>query len=330
MKLRNLATTMLIASITAGSLLGSPRDPFLEIRKNMTDRQHIQQSIWVVERYINAVCFTQEYGETVRLKRVMYPNDRNTLTPGYVFTPVNLVKGKKYPGLVILHGSTHGNFGPEFFDLIAQAVTKGYVVIFPEYCGSEGYGAEHYHSVDYAGKDIGEVLSAADYLVKTRTFVDPDRLGIYGFSHGGMLAVGAIQEAPKKFKAAVDVAGVVDLVGFVAVKSPEDQKEIVRMPKFEGKYPYEDLRPYINASPINHVDKIETPLLIITTTSDHHVPNELNGDRLAELLKAKGKTYEHQVYDNAPGGHIFTYGDSDATREAFERTFQFFGKYLQP
>ena len=291
----------------------------------------VQHSVWASGQTLNAISFMLQYGDTTRLRQVLYPNYENGLTPGYVFTPLKIEKGKKYPGLVILHGSNHGSFAPELFDLIAQAVAKGYVVMFPEYCGSKGYGAQHYQAVDYTGKDTSEVLASVDYLVKTREFVDPERIGIAGHSHGGLIALSAIQKSPKRFKAAVDMMGLSDLVAYAAYNPPKRmEQQVVREPTFKGKYPYQDLQPYIDASPMNHVDKFETPLLIITTNSDHHVQFEVHARRLAEVLKAHGKTYEYQEYDNAPGGHVFVFGDSEAARQAFEKTFQFLGKYLRP
>src|SRR5437868_2676469 len=100
----------------------------------------VQESVWENQRALDVLEFRMGHGDAVRLERVNYPNYENQLTPAYVFTPIILDPAKKYPGLVVLHGSNHGHFGPEYFRLIRAAVEKGYAVIFPEYRGSAGYG----------------------------------------------------------------------------------------------------------------------------------------------------------------------------------------------
>ena len=85
----------------------------------------------------------------------MFPNPDHGLTPGYIFTPILLEKGKHYPGLVAVHGGYHFSFGEEFFGYVVRAVAQGYVVIFPEYRGSRGYGAEHYRGAGLRGQGRG-------------------------------------------------------------------------------------------------------------------------------------------------------------------------------
>ena len=86
---------------------------------------------------------------------------------------------KRYPGLVIVHGAFHGHLDWRFFDLIKYAVSKGYVVMFPEYRGSSGYGDVRYKN-NYGATDVADVLASADYLVKSTPYVDGSRLGIFG------------------------------------------------------------------------------------------------------------------------------------------------------
>ncbi|MDB6168229.1 MAG: hypothetical protein JWM88_1093 [Verrucomicrobia bacterium] len=288
-----------------------------------------QHAAW--KRAVGATveAFAQKYAGTVTVVRTEYASRDARVIPAYVFSPPTAGPVKTLPGLIILHGSNHGHFGPEYFDLIARAVTEGYVVLFPEFRGSAGYGADHYEALDYGGKEVDDVLAAADHLVASDRQVDAARLGIYGYSHGGLIALCAIEQAPRRFKAVVHVDGLADMVAYVAAKSPAQQKEIARQPSFHGRRPDEDLSPYLAASPINFVDRIEVPVLIISTTSDDHVPVRLHGQRLADALRERGKTCDYLLCENAPGGHEFTYHDSPARREAFDRTFRFLEKYVQ-
>ena len=85
----------------------------------------------------------------------------------------------------------------------------------------------------------------------------------------------------------------------------------------------------MKVSPINSVDKIETPLLVLGTTGDVSVPITLNGGRLIELLKAHDKVYEGKIYDNAPGGHEFMRGQTPERYDATARIVAWLEKYLK-
>ena len=288
----------------------------------------LQQTLYEVDQKLTNLTFMQRYGDRIRMEPVMFPNPDHGLTPGYIFTPILLEKGKRYPGLVAVHGGYHFSFGEEFFGYIERAVAEGYVVIFPEYRGSRGYGAEHYKVQDYGGKDVDDIIAAADCL-SARAYVDPERLGIVGRSRGGMITLLAIERAPKKFGAAVDVVGITDLVAYMGYKPDYRRQDLAKTPRFGGT-PAENLPAYIEASPITHVDKIETPLLVHATTFDRTVPVQLHTERLIDALKARGKKFEAKIYDRAPGGHGFSKGDSEQARDSIERIFAFLAEHLKP
>jgi dipeptidyl aminopeptidase/acylaminoacyl peptidase len=288
----------------------------------------LQQTLYEVNQKVTNLTFMQRNGDRIRMERVMYPNSDHGLTPGYVFTPIRPEPGKRYPGLVTVHGGYHFSLDEEFFGFIERAVAEGYVVIFPEYRGSRGYGAEHYKAQDYGGKDVTDVLDAADYLA-SRATVDPARLGIMGRSRGAMIILLAIERAPKKFRAAVDVVGLTDFVAYMSYKPEYRRDDVAKNPRFGGT-PFENLPAYIEASPLAHVDKIEAPLLILATTFDRTVPVQLHTERLIDALKARGKDFEAKIYEQAPGGHGFSQGDSEPSRDSANRIFAFLAKHLKP
>jgi dipeptidyl aminopeptidase/acylaminoacyl peptidase len=288
----------------------------------------LQQSLYEVNQKLTNLTFLQRYGDRIHMERVMYPNSDHGLTPGYVFTPARAEKDKRYPGLVAVHGGYHFSLDEEFFGFIVRAVTEGYILIFPEYRGSRGYGAEHYKAQDYGGKDVTDVLDATDYLA-SRPAVDPTRLGIMGRSRGAMITLLAIERAPKKFRAAVDVVGITDFVAYMSYKPEYRRQDVAKNSRFGGM-PFENLPAYMEASPLAHVDKIETPLLIHATTFDRTVPVQLHTERLIDALKARGKNFETKIYDRAPGGHGFSQGDTEPSRDSANRIFVFLAKHLKP
>jgi dipeptidyl aminopeptidase/acylaminoacyl peptidase len=293
-----------------------------------TKLEVLQQTLYEVNQKLTNLTFMQRYGDRIRMERVMYPNSEYGLTPGYVFAPVRPEHGKRYPGLVTVHGGYHFSLDEEFFGFIEWSVAEGYVLIFPEYRGSRGYGARHYKAQDYGGKDVTDVLDAADYLA-SRAAVDPARLGIVGRSRGGMISLLAIERAPKKFRAAVDVVGLTDLVAYMSYKPEYRRQDLAKNPRLGGM-PFENLPEYVDASPLAHVDKIQTPLLILSTTFDRTVPVQLHTERLIDALKARGKVFEAKIYERAPGGHAFSQGDTAPARDSADRIFTFLAKHLKP
>ncbi|MBI5768893.1 MAG: S9 family peptidase [Verrucomicrobia bacterium] len=275
--------------------------------------------------------FNQLYGAQVRADRVLFPANtpEKEMIPGYVFTPAaGIPAGQKRPALLIIHGAFHTNFEWRWFKIVAQAVQQGYAVMFPEYRGSSGYGSTIFTN-DYGTTDVADCLAAADYLAK-QPFVDAKRCGLLGHSRGGMITVRLIQKYPQRFQAAVQVCALLDFVAYMSYKPDSRRREVAEDKGFGGKLPDKNLPAYIEVSPINFVPAIQTPLLCLASTGDKLVPLALNTERLIDLLKAHGKTYEAHIYKGAPGGHSFLFADTEEARDSFKRSYEFLGKYLKP
>lgn len=285
-------------------------------------------TLYAQEQRIIALQFRMEYGERVDMKLAYFPTDDNSLIPGYVFTPKAMQAGKRHPAIVLVHGGFHERFNTEWFRFIDEAVAQGYVLIFPEYRGSRGYGDKHFKN-EYGNTDVADVLAASDYFAR-KDFVDPARMGIYGTSRGGMVTLLAIQKRPTLFQAAIDVVGLTDFVAYMGYKPEYRRREVANSATFGGKLPHENLPAYMAASPINNVDAIQTPLLVLATTGDQIAPVALHTGRLLDALKARGKVFEAHIYDNAPGGHVLAHGDTEEQRDAHRRMFDFLARYLKP
>ncbi len=328
--------TSLLACVTvfaqtdasAGKQNGLTQFSNMDAKDSASKLNLIQQEIYQQELQTTILRFQMQYGSTVHLEPVNFPSTELQVIPGYVFTPVNRTPGKKYPALVFVHGGFHDRLEPYFFNLIAAAIAKGYVVMYPDYRGSSGYGDIFYEN-SYGTTDVADVLSSADFLRKL-DYVDPERMGIVGHSRGGMVTVLAIERAPKTFKVATEIAGLQDFIAYMSYKPDFRRAEVAKEPQFHGLGPDKDLAPYMKVSPINYVKDIETPLLVLANTFDETVPFELHSGRLIDLLKADGKVYDSHVYVNAPGGHMFPFADTVEGHDVFERVFAWSGKYLKP
>lgn len=289
--------------------------------------EQILHQLYEVNQKVITLSFIQRYGDEITMERAMVPNVDYDLVPSWVFKPVNLEKGKRYPAVVAVHGGFHYSLDEEFFGYITRFVREGYVVVFPEYGGSRGYGRSHYNEQQYGTGDVADVLSVAEWFA-AKGYVNSKRLGIVGRSRGGMITLLAIQHKPKLFKAAVDVVGLADFLMYMAYKPEYRREQIASEPQFGG-LPFDNLQAYIDASPIMHVKKIETPLLIHATTYDQTVNHKVHSERLVEALKAYGKEYEYKLYDRAPGSHDFSDGDSPEARDSLDRIITFLDKHLK-
>lgn len=291
---------------------------------------YMLQEIQQLKTKLTISSFRDEYGDHVRVKRVDFPTlepERDSI-PGYLFTPKDMPAGKKYPGLLMVHGGNHTQLSDYWFTLIDEAVRRGYVVMFPEYRGSSGHGESIYND-NYGVWDLADVRASAACLA-AQPFVDADRLGIFGHSRGGMLSMRTLEEEPKRFKAAVDVAGLKDMVAFMSYKTDARRKLIADDKHYGGKLPNQNLAAYIDVSPAFFVEKIETPVLVLSTTGDTTVPYQLHNKRFIEELKAYNKVFDSHLYENAPGSHMFLFGDSADALDGRRRVFEWFGKYLKP
>jgi len=247
------------------------------------------------------------------------------IIPAYVFTPKKLKPGAKAPLLVFVHGGVHSDFSSGSAHIVRELIDEGYVVIAPEYRGSTGYGQSFYDQIDYGGAEIDDTYAARNWAVLNLPQVDPERVGILGWSHGGYHALFNVLNWPKAYKACYAGVPVSDLVQRMGYKG-QGYRDIFA--GFIGKQAVDNPAEYRRRSPVNHVSKLETPLLVHTTTNDEDV-NVMEVEHLIEALKAAGKKFEYKIYQDAAGGHAFNRIDTQLARESRREIYAFLAKYLK-
>jgi len=164
--------------------------------------------------------------------------------------------------------------------------------------------------------------------VETYDFVDGDRVGILGWSHGGMITLMDIFENPDDYKVAFAGVPVSDLVQRMGYATDDYRKEFSATYHI-GKTARENIEEYRKRSPVNHVQKLRTPLLIHTNTNDDDV-NVLEVEHLIEALKAAGKKFEYEIFKDIPGGHSFDRIDTKVGKEIRLKIHKFLANYLKP
>jgi len=266
----------------------------------------------------------------VEPESVSYKGPDGQTVPAWLFVPKGLDRTKKHPAIVWIHGDgvNQGYDGwhvqrnyAVYYSFHQYLLQKGYVVIMPDYRGSIGYGKAWREGVymDVGGKDAKDAWMVTNYL-KTLPYVDMDRVGVWGLSYGGFFTLIAVTDQPKLFRAAVDVAGVVDYAMYY-----EDPYHGGWTASRIGT-PEQNPKVYDGASPISHIDRLERPLLVLHGTSDVNVPY-LHSVRLLDevMKKGKGGLVSFMTY---PGEfHYFT--REHVLRDAWHRVEDFFDANLK-
>lgn len=295
-----------------------------------------------VLKKIDDVLWYERVGDVADVDKVYYasvPNPKGEETYGitnerhpfkvwaYVFVPKKLDRGKKAPLLLLPHGGVHADFTTYYTHIVRELLEQGYVVVAPEYRGSTGYGRDYYEAIDYGGLEVDDVVAGRDWAVATLPFVDGNRTGILGWSHGGLIALMAVFDHPDKFRAAYAGVPVSDLLARMGYTT-DDYREEFAAPYHIGKTANEAVDEYRRRSPAWNAAKLRRPLLVHTTRNDRDV-NVIEVEHLIAELKAAGKDFDYKIYDDAPGGHSFNRMDTPLAQESRKEIFAFLAKHLR-
>jgi dipeptidyl aminopeptidase/acylaminoacyl peptidase len=246
----------------------------------------------------------------------------------YIFIPRDIDPSKKYPLLVLPHGGVHGDFNTYYTHIVREMMAQQYIVVAPEYRGSTGYGRRTYEAIDYGGHENQDVKASRDYMIDNYEFVDSKRVGIIGWSHGGMIALMNIFEYPKEYQVAFAGVPVSDLVARMGYAT-DSYRKLFSGDHHIGQTARENIEEYRRRSPVNHAHKLQTPLLIHTNTNDDDV-HVLEVEHLIRALKAEGKKFEYEIFQEIPGGHSFDRLDTKFAKETRIKIYNFMAKELNP
>lgn len=310
------------------------------------ERASLAQSLTFTEqllaRKLDEQTLVQAISEIAQVDRVRYTGPpprvvKNPTAPGaknpvvisaFTFVPKKHLTTRKLPLIVFAHGGVHGNVGANYVNVLRELLQQGYAVITPDYRGSAGYGREFWELIDYGGLEIEDVFAGRQFMLENHDNIDPDRVGIMGWSHGGLITLMNLFAHPKEFKVGYAGVPVCDLVARMGYHD-QAYRDLFSAPYHIGKTVREDIEEYRRRSPAWNADKLQTPVLIHTTTNDEDV-NVLEVEHLIKALKAADKKFEHKVYKDAPGGHQFNRLDTKYAKESRAEAYRFLAKHLSP
>ncbi len=246
---------------------------------------------------------------------VHYPTYDDRQISALLYIPHNIRRSASAPGIVWIHGGPNSQSVNAFNRGIQFLVNKGYVVIAPNYRGSTGYGKEfeNLNRFDMGGGDLMDVLYAAQFLVKKTGYVDPKKLIAYGGSYGGYLTMMAVTKSPDVWAAGVNLYGFVNWFTEMENEDPLLRRyDLATMGD-----PVKDKARFEERSPINFVDKIRAPLLVMVGGNDPRCPKS-ESDQIVQAIRNKGGIVEYKIYEGEGHGFAKRENQIDAIKRAVD------------
>jgi dipeptidyl aminopeptidase/acylaminoacyl peptidase len=198
---------------------------------------------------------------------------------GWLLKPPGFDASRKYPLILQIHGGPRAQYGNAFFHEFQLLAAEGYLVLYTNPPGSQGYGEAFAGSIreDWGNRDYADLMKSVDEACRL-PFVDATRLGVCGGSYGGYMTNWIVGHTDR-FKAAITMRSVTNLLSFGGTSDigQEDAREF-------GAHAFDDPERLARLSPITYVKNIRTPLLILHSENDLRCPME-QAEQLYLFLK---------------------------------------------
>jgi len=229
--------------------------------------------------------------------------------------------GELPPAVVLVHGGPNWRFDVMWYPLIQHMVSRGWVVLQPNYRGSTGYGREWQHAsrFDLGGVDTRDVVAGANFLAQNG-LADPTRIAVTGTSHGGYLTMTALTQFPEVWAAGSAV--VPFLNWFTSNASSRDDLQYWDHENFGDPETNHDL--WYERSPFFFLDRVSAPVQLICGANDPRCPAS-ESIAARDALQALGKPVDIVLYPDE--GHSFL--KTENVVDAALRRVSFLAKTLE-
>src|SRR6056297_3037948 len=342
--MRTPATLLILILTMAGAMAQNHTEPLeKELESLQQYNTYLEHRLDKLEKSVDDLLWYRKVGDVALIDKVYMtgpplwkeenPDAQGAGNPvkfwSYVFVPRDLDRSKRYPLIVFPHGGVHSDFSTYYTHIVRELIAQDYIVVAAEYRGSTGYGQSQYRKIDYGGLEIEDVDASRGFMLENCDFVDKDRVGIIGWSHGGLIALHNIFEHPDHYKVAYAGVPVSDLIARMGYHT-QSYRDLYEADYHIGKSANDNVAEYRRRSPAWNTHKFDgTPLLIHTNTNDDDV-NVLEVEHLIKSLKADDKKFEYEIYQDVPGGHSFDRMDTKEARNIRVKIYKFLGQYLNP
>lgn len=208
--------------------------------------------------------------------------------PYFVYQPQVSAGENGYPVMIIIHGGPEAQWKPDFRADIQYMLAQGIMVVAPNIRGSTGYGRAYQHLDDRELRlDSVADLKAVRMAVGGRADVDESRIGVFGRSYGGYMVLAALTEYPDLWKLGVEYYGIANFLTLLTTTGPW-RKQLRAIEYGDVETMRDDLERF---SPINKIDQVQAPLMIVHGLEDPRV-TPCEGEQVYSCLRGLGKPVE--------------------------------------
>jgi dipeptidyl aminopeptidase/acylaminoacyl peptidase len=254
---------------------------------------------------------------------VHYPSrDGKWTISAFLYVPFNMARNGQNAALVYIHGGPTAQTTNSFNRFMQFAANQGYIVLAPNYRGSTGYGKEFQQAnlFDMGGGDLQDVLAGVDWIKQTG-HLDPKKIAVMGGSYGGYLSMMAVTKAAEVWAAGVPIVPFVNWFTEIENEDPVLREgDLATMgDPIKNKVLYEE------RSPINFIDQIKAPLLLLAGGHDPRCPKS-ETQQVVDAIRKRGGTVDFKIYDNE--GHGFARVENQI--DAYKRVADFLLAHVVP
>ncbi len=291
----------------------------------LASQPHLPPEVFVLDgRKLTQLSDSNAWLDDLQLGEVIesqYTSTDGTPIEGFIIKPAGFVEGKKYPVILDIHGGPQMQYDWSFHFEAQLYAAQGWLVVHPNPRGSTGYGQEFCLAIwqDWGGPDFHDVMAGVDDAIN-RGWGDPDRLGVAGWSYGGILTNHVITQTDR-FDAAISGASEVLYV----VNYGHDQYQRWWEDELGLPWEPESRARWERISPFNKVQNITTPTMVVGGEEDWNVPI-INSEQLYLALKRLGVDTQLVVYP----GEYHGIARPSYKVDLYQRYLAWFTKYLQP
>ena len=254
---------------------------------------------------------------------VHYPSrDGKWTISALLYVPYNMQRNGQNAAIVYIHGGPKSQTRNSFSRFIQYAANQGYMVLAPNYRGGTGYGKEFENAnlFDMGGGDLQDVLAGVDWIKQTG-HLDPKKIAVMGGSYGGYLSMMAVTKAPDVWAAGVPIVPFVNWFTEIENEDPVlQQSDLATMGD-----PVKNKALYEERSPINFIDQIKAPLLLLAGGHDPRCPKS-ETTQVVDAIRKRGGTVDAKIYENE--GHGFARVENQI--DAYKRVADFLLAHVVP
>ncbi|MYG97550.1 MAG: S9 family peptidase, partial [Gammaproteobacteria bacterium] len=229
--------------------------------------------------------------QLAEVENVQFDNPGGTEIEGFLVKPPGFDQTMRYPTLLRIHGGPVAQYDFAFNFEAQLFAANGYLVVMTNPRGSSGYGQDFSHALwaNWGVPDTEDVIAGVDHAIEIG-YADPDRLGVGGWSYGGILTNYVITKSDR-FKGAITGASE------VLYRANYGHDHYQRQWEAELGLPWENAEAWERITPFNDVANVVTPTLIMGGEHDWNVPIQ-NSEQLYQALRRLGVETQLVVYPN--------------------------------